>query len=53
MIDALVSGLVALLTAALLYIGAHDWGGLPDEIIIDDALACGLAGCWAGVQVVA
>ena len=39
MIDAFPSGLVALVTAALLYIGAHDWAGVPDEIIIEDALA--------------
>ena len=39
MIDRLVAGVVALLTAALLYVGAHDLAGLTNEIIMDDALA--------------
>ena len=39
MVDSVVAGVVALLTAALLYIGAHDWAGISDGIIMDDALA--------------
>ena len=39
MINSVVAGVVALLTAALLYIGAHDWAGISDGIIMDNALA--------------
>ena len=39
MVDSVVAGVVALLTAALLYIGAHDWAGISDGIIMGDALA--------------
>jgi uncharacterized membrane protein YqgA involved in biofilm formation len=33
--------LVALVVAALVYVGGHDLAGLTNEIIMDDALACG------------
>jgi hypothetical protein len=47
MADYVIAGLVALVVAALLYIGGHELVGLSNEIIMDNALAC------AGVLAVA